>query len=120
MEMSDSRKLQIFQCIPKTGGTDPANYRGVCMECIAIVEDIVRADIFFYDIDFVDGSMIGELAWRSVGKHSNTVRLVRFNSHICSVSNISALFKAYRCPSCDEFISRAPNLERHLTTSKES
>ena len=103
----------------KTGGTHPANFRGVCMEDIAAVEDSVQADIFLYDFDILDGSMIGEFARKSVRKHSNTVRLISYISHICSVSNINALFKAYRCPSCDQFIKTAQYLEQHLTTCKE-
>ena len=71
------------------------------MEEIAALEDIAQADIFLHDIDIVDGSIIGELTIRSVGKHSNTVRLSRYDSQICYVSKINALVEAYRCPSCD-------------------
>ena len=76
-------------------------FRGVCIVCmedIAIVEDIAQADFFLNEFDIVEGSTIGELARRSVGKHSNTVRPLRYNSQICQVSKIKALFKAYRCP----------------------
>ena len=76
------------------------------MEYIAIVEDSLQTDIFLYDIEFVDGSMFGELARRSVEKHSNTVRLLRYVSNFCYVFNINALFKAYRFPSCDQFIRK--------------
>ena len=62
--------------------------------------------------------MIGEFA-RSVWKHSNTLRLLRYNSHICYVSKINALIKTYRGPSCDQCIKRAYNLEEQLTTGKE-
>ena len=55
------------------------------MEDVAIVEDIVQADFFLYDIDIVDGSMIGEVDRWNVGKHSNTVQLLRYDSHICYV-----------------------------------
>ena len=89
------------------------------MQDIAIVEDIVQADIFLYNIDIVDGSMNGKLARRSVGNHSNTVRLLPYSSHICHVFIINALFKAYRCPSCDHIIKRAQHLERHLATCTE-
>ena len=89
------------------------------MKDITVVEDIVRVDIFLYDLDLVDGSVIGELARRSVGKHSNTLRLLRYNSHICHVSNSNALFKGYRCPSCDQSIEKVQHLERLLTTCKE-
>ena len=88
------------------------------MEDIAAVEDIVQAGVFFCDINFADGSMIGEYA-RSVGKYSNTVLLLPYISHFCYVSNINSLFKAYRCPSCDQFIKTAQHRERHVTTFKE-
>ena len=102
----------------KTDGTDPANFRVLRMEEIATMEDIVQADMFLYDIESVDGPMVSELARRSVGKYSNTVRLSRYLSHLCYVSNINALFEAYRCPSYGQFINRAGNLERQLTTCK--
>ena len=60
--------------------TDPAKIRGVCMEGTAAVEDFVLTDVFLYNTDIVDGSMIGELARWSAGKHSTAVRLLSFNS----------------------------------------
>ena len=102
----------------KTGGIDPANFRSVCIEDIAVVEDIVQTDILLYDIDIAAGTVIDELARRSVGKHFHTVRLLRYNRHICDVSDIDALFKAYHCPTCDQFIKRTQHLERKFTTCK--
>ena len=58
-----------------------------------------QADIYLYDIDIVDVSMIGELARRNVGKHSNTDRFLRYINHTWHLSNINALFKVYRCSS---------------------
>ena len=117
LEEETSKLFNLF--FKKTSGTDSQNLRGVGMEDIATVENFDQADIFLYDIDIVDGPLIGELARRSVGKHSSTVRLLRYISHICHVSNINALFKAYRCPSCDAFIKKAYDLERYLTTCRE-
>ena len=68
------------------------------MEDIAAVEDIILADIFLYDVEVLDGTMLGELAKRTVGKHSYTVRLLVYITHICYFCNINALFKTYRCP----------------------
>ena len=91
LEEETSKFFNIF--LKKIGGTDPTNFRGVCMGDFAVVEDIVQADLFLYDIDTVDRSRIGKLARNSVGKHSSTVRLLRCKNHICYVSNINALFK---------------------------
>ena len=40
-------------------------------------------------------------------------------SHICFVSNINALFKAWRSLACDQLKNKAGNLERHLPTYEE-
>ena len=45
--------------------------------------------------------------------------MLRYNSHICYVANIHALFNAFRCPTCDCYFNRSGNLERHLTTCQE-
>ena len=115
-EEQTSKTLNIF--LKKTGRTDPASFRGVCMEDNAASEDIVQTNIVLYDINIAEGSMIGELARRSVGKYLKTVRLFPYNEHFCYISNINALFKAFRCPSFDQFIKRAGNVERFLIPFK--
>ena len=63
--------------------------------------------------------MVGELARRSIKKYKKSVQLIRYNSHICYVDNIHALFKAFRCPTCDTYFQRTGNLERHLVRCSE-
>ena len=92
--------------LEKTGGTNAAGFQGVCMKDIPIVEDLVQVNIFLYDIDFVHESMMGELVRKNVGKHSNTLRLLRYNSQFF-VFDINVLFEVYRRPSCDTFFNRA-------------
>ena len=53
------------------------------MNDIPIVEDLLTLNILLCDIDIVDGNIVGELARRSVQKYENTVRLLRYNNHIC-------------------------------------
>ena len=45
---------------------DPSKPQGVCMDDIPSVEDIVGINIVIYDIDLIDGAMVGELARRSI------------------------------------------------------
>ena len=105
--------------LQKKNGIEPASFQGVCMDDIPTVEEMTGINVFLYDVDIVEGSLVGELARRCVQKQPNTVRLLRYNSHICYVANIHALFNAFRCPSCDCYFNRPGNLERHLTTCQE-
>ena len=105
--------------LEKTGGTDPSIFRGVSIDDLAAVENIVPADIILYGVDVVYSSMIGELLTTTLGAIPVTAQLLSNNSHTCYVCNISALLRACHCPSCDQVINRAGNLEQHLPTFKE-
>ena len=86
------------------------------MNDIPIVEDLLQLNIFLYDIDFVDGELIGALCRRIIQKYEKSIQLLRYNNHICDVNKVSALFKAFRCTTCDKVFSKTGNLERRLVT----
>ena len=117
LEEETSKSFNLF--INKMDGLSPNHFKGVHLNDIPIVEDLLTLNILLYDIDIEDGNIIGELAKQSVQKYENTVRLLRSNNHICYVSNINAVFQYFRCPNCDTFFNRTFNLERHLTTCSE-
>ena len=94
-------------------------FQGVHMNDIPFAEDPLTLNILLYDRDIVDANIVGELARRSVQKYENTVRLLRYNNHICDMNIIKAVFQSFRCPNCDTFFNKASNLERHLTTCSE-
>ena len=79
--------------INKMDGLSPNQFQGVHMNDTPAVQDLLTVNILLYDIDIVDGNIIGELARRSVQKHEKTVRLLRYNNHICYVNNINAVFQ---------------------------
>ena len=116
LEEEMSKLFNLF--INKMDGLNPNQFQGVHMNDIPIVEDLLTLNILLYDIDIVDGNIVGELARRSVQKYENTVRLLRYNNHISYVNNINAVFQSFRCPNCDTFFNRTFNLERHLTTCR--
>ena len=89
------------------------------MDDIPSVEDIVVINIFIYDIDFIDGAMVGELARRSIRKYEKSAQLIQYISHICFVDKINALLKAFRCPTCDTYFQKTGNLERNLVRCSE-
>ena len=109
----------FFLFINKRDGLSADHFQGVHKNDIPFVEDLLTLNFVLYDIDFVDGNIIAELARRSVQKNENTVRLLRYNNHIWYVNNINAVFQSFRCPNCDTFSNRTFNLERHLTTCSE-
>ena len=62
---------------------DLSKFPGVHMTDIPKMEDLLQPNIFLYDIDFVDGELIGELCRRSIQKFENSFKLLRYNNHIC-------------------------------------
>ena len=117
VEGETSELFNLF--INKMDGLSADQFQGVHMNDIPIVEDLLTLNILLYDIDIVDRNIVGELARRSMQKYENTVRLLRYNNHICYVNNINAVFQSFCCPNCDTFFNRTFNLERHLTTCSE-
>ena len=117
LEEETSKLFNLF--LVNSKNPDPSKVQGVCMDDIPSVEGIVGINIFIYDIDLIDGAMVGALARRSIKKYQKNVQLIRYKSHICWVDNINAIFKAFRCPSCDIFFLKTANLERHLVRCSE-
>ena len=114
LEEETSKIFNLF--INNSEESDVSKFQGVQLNDIPKVEDLLQFIIFLYDIDFVDGELIGDLCRRSIQKYEKSVKLLRYNNHICYVNNINALFKAFRCTTCDTFFSKTGNLERHLFT----
>ena len=76
-------------------------FQGVHMNDIPFLEKLLTLNIVVYDIDIADGNIIGELARRCMQNYNKTDRMLRYNIHICYVSNINAAFKAFCCPNYD-------------------
>ena len=117
LEEETAKLFNIF--MSSSGKTDPAQFRGVHMDDFPLVEDAANLKIYWYDVDVVEGAFIGEFARRSIHKYEQSVKLLRYNNHICYVNNINALFKAFRCTTCHEFFKRPPFLEKHLLRCKD-
>ena len=117
LEEETSKLVNLF--LLNSTNLDPANLQGFCKDDTPPVEDIVGINNFVYDIDSIDGAMVGELARRSIKKYEKKVQLIRYDSHICYVDSINALFKAFRCPTCDTYFHKTGNLERHLVRCSE-
>ena len=117
LEGHTSKSFNLF--INIKDGLSPNQFQAVHMNDIPTVEDLLTRNILLYDLDFVEGNIVGELERRSVQKYDNTVRLLRYNNHIRYVNNINAVLQSFRCPNSDNFFNRTFNLERHLTTCSE-
>ena len=117
LEEETSKLITLF--INKIDGLSPIQFQGVHMNDIPTVEDLLTLKILLNDIDIVNRNIVGEVARRILQKNENTVRLLRYDNHICYVNNINAVFQSFRCPNCYTFFNRTINLERHLTTCSE-
>ena len=105
------RNIKIHNfVIKRVDGLSPNEFQGIHLKDIPIVADLPTLRILLYDIDIVDGKIIGELVRWSVQKHENTVPLLRDNNHICYVSDINAFFESFRGLNCDTFFNRTRRL----------
>ena len=107
LEEETSKIFNLF--LNNCGGRDPSKFQGVHMTDIPKVEEILKLNIFLYDIDFVDGELIGELARRSIQKFEKSVKLLRCNNHICYVNNINACLKSSGLLRVTHFSQRRGN-----------
>ena len=97
-EKLEEKISKIFNLFLKNGEDgDVSKFQGVHLNDIPKVEDLLQLNIFLYDFVFVDGELIGELCRRSIQKYENSVKLLRYNNHICYVNNMNVLFKALMC-----------------------
>ena len=117
LEEETSKLFNLF--LINSTNPDPSKFQGVCIDDIPSVEDKAGINISIYDIDLIDGAMVGELARRSIKKYEKNVQLIRYNSHICYVDNINALLMAFRCPTGETYFQKTGNLERHLVRCSE-
>ena len=91
LEEETSKIFNLFLNNSEEG--DVPKFKGVHLNDIAKFEDLLQLNIFVYDIDFVNGELIGELCRRNIQKYKNSVKLLRYNHHIGYVNNINALSK---------------------------
>ena len=114
LEEETSKLFKLF--INKMDGMSPNEFQGIHMNDIPNVECLLTLNILLYDIDIVDGNIVGKLARRSVQKYETTVRLLRYSNDICYVNNINAVFQSFAALVVTLFFNRTFSLERHLTT----
>ena len=79
--------------------TDELNanqFLGVHMKFVPVVEDLLTLEFLLFDTDMMARSVIAELGRRSVQKFGTTVRLFRYNTHICYVSQINTVCQSFR------------------------
>ena len=111
VEGETSKTFNLF--INKMDGLSPDEFQAVHMGVIFVVKDVLTLNILLYEIDFFVGNVIVELAKVVVQRNENTVRLLRYDNHICYKSTIKTVFQRFRYPVCDACFNRLLNLEQH-------
>ena len=95
------------------------NFRSVGLEDLHIVERLAEVNILVYDIEVSDGGIIGELAERSLRRFNSTATPLRYNNHICYVTDVNKVLKSFRFSTCNAFFTRSSNLQRHIPKCEE-
>ena len=115
----DSHTSRYFTEFLTKSGYDPKSFRGVSVEDLPNVEEIVQRNIFIYDFDIQEGEYVEEIARRRTGTSDKTIQLLRFNNHSNHTNDIDSFFKCFRCPSSDTFFKRSEFLNKHLLRCKD-
>ena len=115
----DAHTSELFTEFISKSGYDPKNFRGVAINDLPLLEEIVERNIFIHNFDIQEGEYVGELAKRNIGNFEKTVKMLRFNNHFFHTNDIDSFFKYFRCPSCDCFFNRSDNFNRHLMSCKD-
>ena len=110
----------LFSAFLHESEHDAINFRGVSFDHHVFVENALKRNIFIDDIDILDGEFVGELA-RRCEMYEKNINLIRYNNHICYVDDINTIIKRFifQSPSCDTFIQKAGNFNRHVKTCKD-
>ena len=80
LEEETSKIFNLFLNNSEEG--DVSKFQGVHLNDISKVEDLLQLNIFLYDIDFVDGELIGELCRRKIQKYENSQTFTLQQSHL--------------------------------------
>ena len=93
----------------------------VLMASLPTVEDVAEKNINVYEIDIEDEDVVGELAWRRIGKNENAVKISRFYNHFVYGNKIDNFCKRFRCITCDTvFKCHITSTDILFSTSMES
>ena len=77
-EKLEEETLEIFNFfLNNSEKGDVSKFQGVHLNDIPKVEDLLQLNIFPYDIDFVEGELIGELCRRNIQKYEKSVKFLR-------------------------------------------
>ena len=97
LEEETSKSFKFF--LNDSEGWDFSKIKGVLLNDIPKVEELLQLNILLHDIDFVDRELIGELCRTSIQKYEKSVKFSHYSNPVCN--KINAFFKALRCNTCD-------------------
>ena len=119
-ERVEEETKKIFNaCLTANPHLSVQSFRAAGLKDLHLVERLAEVNILVYDIEISGGEYIGELAERSLRRFNSTATLLRYNNHICYVTYVNKVFKAFRCSVFNTFFTRSSNLQRHMPKCEE-
>ena len=110
----EEHTADLFHRYVEQSNIDVAEFQGVTLESVKDIEDLTELNISIYDIELDNEKLIGVLSHRSINKYSKSIKLLRYENHICYTKDINAVFNSFRCDNCNKFFPKLSNLRRHL------
>ena len=82
-------------------------FRGFSLEDLNIVEPLAEVIFFIYDSEVLVNEFLGAFVERRLRRLSSMGNRIRYNNHICYVTDAINVFRWFRCFNSDNFFRRS-------------
>ena len=93
-------------------------FRGVASQDLQVVEQPAKTDILVNDTEVSDVGFVGGLAQQSSQRFNPTVTFLEITNYIGYATDVNKVFKAFRCPTSDNFFRESGSLKRFFKNAK--
>ena len=115
-EHLETKTAELFSEYLQSRGLEAKLFRGIKLSDIHLVEDLFWINIVVYTVEQVESRLRGELIHRTRGFYDETVTFIRYDRHMCYVSDLHKVIHDYVCPHCGTLFHKPNRLTRHLLT----
>ena len=97
----EEQTANLFHRYVEHSKMDVAEFQGVTLESVNDIEELTELNINIYDMELDNEKLIVVLSHRSINEYSKSIKLLRYQNHICYTKDINAVFNPFHCDNCN-------------------